>query len=105
MDLVPVIEALQATLSPQLRQQAEEKLAEVRSFLSILVFNLDFRFSSVKRLVSSHVSCKLFSVNNVIWVLDKRVHCTSSFIAQKSNRRNLYFRCYLFEKSYQCLLA
>ena len=35
MDLAPVIEALQATLAPQLRQQAEEKLAEVRSFLRI----------------------------------------------------------------------
>lgn len=29
MDLAPVIEALQATLVPQLRQQAEEKLAQV----------------------------------------------------------------------------
>jgi hypothetical protein len=30
MDLAPVIEALQATLAPQMRKQAEEKLAEVR---------------------------------------------------------------------------
>ncbi len=31
MDLAPVIEALQATLSPQHRKQAEEKLAQVCS--------------------------------------------------------------------------
>jgi hypothetical protein len=30
MDLTPVIEALQATLVPQMRKQAEEKLADVR---------------------------------------------------------------------------
>jgi hypothetical protein len=30
MDLAPVIEALQATLAPQMRKQAEDKLAEVR---------------------------------------------------------------------------
>lgn len=29
MDLAPVIEALQATLMPQMRKQAEDKLAEV----------------------------------------------------------------------------
>lgn len=39
MDLVPVIEALQATLAPQMRQQAEEKLAEVRSVLRIRLFD------------------------------------------------------------------
>ena len=32
MDLRPVIEALQATLSPQLRKQAEEKLTQVLFF-------------------------------------------------------------------------
>jgi hypothetical protein len=32
MDLAPVIEALQATLVPHMRKQAEEKLAEVREF-------------------------------------------------------------------------
>jgi hypothetical protein len=31
MDLAPVIEALQATLVPQLRKTAEEQLAQVRS--------------------------------------------------------------------------
>jgi hypothetical protein len=29
MDLAPVVETLQATLSPQLRKQAEEKLAQI----------------------------------------------------------------------------
>ncbi len=29
MDLAPVIEALQATLAPPMRKQAEDKLAEV----------------------------------------------------------------------------
>jgi len=29
MNLAPVVEALQATLSPQLRKQAEEKLTQV----------------------------------------------------------------------------
>jgi hypothetical protein len=32
MDLAPVIETLQATLAPQMRKQAEEKLAEVCYF-------------------------------------------------------------------------
>jgi hypothetical protein len=32
MELGPVVEALQATLSHQLRKQAEDKLAQVRFF-------------------------------------------------------------------------
>jgi hypothetical protein len=36
MDLTPVIEALQATLAPQIRKQAEEKLAEVRYFFQFI---------------------------------------------------------------------
>ena len=32
MDLAPVVETLQATLSPQLRKPAEEKLAQVFFF-------------------------------------------------------------------------
>jgi hypothetical protein len=35
MELAPVVEALQATLSPQLRKQAEEKLAQVHLFESL----------------------------------------------------------------------
>jgi hypothetical protein len=35
MELGPVVEALQATLSHQLRKQAEEKLAQVRFFLQL----------------------------------------------------------------------
>ncbi len=35
MELGPVVQALQATLSHQLRKQAEEKLAQVRFFLQL----------------------------------------------------------------------
>lgn len=35
MDLGPVVEALQATLSPQLRKQAEEKLSQVHFFSKV----------------------------------------------------------------------
>jgi hypothetical protein len=83
MDLAPVIEALQATLSPQHRKQAEEKLAQVH-FLSTKNSNSIHCFRSAKQLVLSHVLCRLFSMNNVIWVLDKLV--------------KLFIYIYLFKK-------
>jgi hypothetical protein len=72
MDLAPVIKALQATLVPQLRQQAEENLSQVL-FLNFKSHISSFLHSPVKPPVLSHVLYKLFSMNNVIWVLDKLV--------------------------------
>lgn len=74
MDLAPVIEALQATLAPQMRKQAEEKLAEVRYYFSNSVHFINISsFRSAKHPALFLVSFKSFSVNNVIWVLDKLV--------------------------------
>jgi len=73
MDLAPVIEALQATLSPQHRKQAEEKLAQVYFLFSKNIQIQYVFFRSAKQRVLSHVLCRLFSMNNVIWALDKLV--------------------------------
>jgi hypothetical protein len=97
MELAPVVEALQATLSPQLRKQAEEKLAQVPFFFIFLNFKFPISiFRSVKQLVLSHVLCRLFSMNNVIWALDKLVKIISIFIKNKI----ICSRSNLFKKSY-----
>lgn len=73
MDLVPVIEALQATLMPQMRKQAEEKLAEVRASPARCAVRRCTRSSSGKRPASSRVSCRSSSASNATWALGKQV--------------------------------
>jgi hypothetical protein len=60
MDLTPVIEALQATLAPHIRKQAEEKLAEVRCIISNLIFNKD-SFVVLQNIRFYPMSCSNYS--------------------------------------------
>ena len=74
MDLASVVEALQATLSPQLRKQAEDKLTQVQQNFSRFLVLFDGFFRFAKPPASFHVLFRSFSTNNAIWELDKLVN-------------------------------
>jgi len=61
MDLAPVIEALQATLSPQHRKQAEEKLAQVYFLFSKKKFKFNTFFLDLQNNGFCPMSCADYS--------------------------------------------